>query len=360
MGRKCGSGQGSIFRQGKIWRGQIVLNGERRSVSGKTKKEVATKLAELRYKYDNNEYAKRSDLTFEKWRIQWLNEEASKTLSEESLFHVSKMFDRYVSKEINETMLQDLSRRKLEQLYEQRLSGLSSNTVRAFSVQMKRCLEAAVDSGILVSNPHDRVRMCKTRKPKKVFAYTSADQEKIVRQCKETHNGQHEIFYFLIGTGMRFGEAAALLWEDVDLETGAININKTTIHGIGGTVVKNSPKTDSGIRTIYVGDNVRIWLKGLYANATSEYVFPGKRGQAMPQSTAIRHWNELCDEINIQHQGMHALRHTWATRALEAGIDIKTVSNMLGHKNITTTMNTYQDVFDSQKIKAACTLNAQF
>lgn len=359
MGRKNGSGQGSIFRQGKIWRGQIVLDGERRSVSGKTKKEVATKLAELRFKYDNNAYAKRNDLIFKDWYERWLEEYASQTLSEESLFQIRKMFKRYVSDEIFGKPLQDINRRNLEQMYENRLSGLSSNTVRAFSVQLKRCLEAAVDSGILVSNPHDKVRMCKTRKPKKIYAYTSADQQKIVKYCKGSY-GKNGIFYFLISTGMRFGEAAALLWDDVDLETGAININKTTTRGISGTIVRDTTKTESGVRTIYVGENVLNWLKTLNSGATSRYVFPNKRGEVMPQSSAIRYWNDVCDEINIPHQGMHSLRHTWATRALEAGINVKTVSSMLGHKNITTTMNTYQDVFDAQKIKAACTLNAQF
>lgn len=359
MGRKNGSGQGSIFRQGKIWRGQIVLDGERRSVSGKTKKEVAAKLAELRFKYDNNEYAKRNDITLKEWRNKWLDEELSMSVSEESLSHIRKLMDRYISEKLDNMLLQNIDRRTLEQLYVDRLSGLSSNTVRAFSVQLKRCLGAAIDSGILVSNPHDKVRMCKTRKPKKIYAYTSADQQKIVKYCKGSY-GKNGIFYFLISTGMRFGEAAALQWDDVDLETGAINITKTTTQGIGGTVVKGSPKTDSGIRTIYVGENVLSWLKTLNSGATSRYVFPNKRGEVIPQSSAIRYWNDVCDEINIPHQGMHSLRHTWATRALEAGINVKTVSSMLGHKNITTTMNTYQDVFDSQKIKAACTLNAQF
>lgn len=80
----------------------------------------------------------------------------------------------------------------------------------------------------------------------------------------------------------------------------------------------------------------------------------------MNQANAVRAWTELQEKLGIKHQGMHALRHTWATRALEEGIDIKVVSQMLGHKNIITTMNLYQDVLDTEKQKAACTLNALF
>lgn len=359
MGRKTGSGQGSIFKQGNTWRGQITLNGKRKSVSGKTKKEVVKQLTDLKYQYDHNKYAERSDLTFGEWYAYWIKQEASKTMTEESLHYVQNMMDHYLTEDIRNTCIQDITKESLENLYDEKLSGLSINTVRAFSMRMKRCLEAAVDYGILVSNPHNKVRMCKARKPKKVFAYTDADQKKIVRYCKG-ECVKTGLFYFLIGTGMRFGEAAALTWDDVDLNTGAINIWKTTTRGFGGTIVRSSPKTESGVRVIYIGDNILDWLKKYHSKATDRYVFPSSRGGVLSQSTAIRWWGEICDELDIPKQGMHSLRHSWATRALEAGIDVKTVSNMLGHKSVITTMNTYQDVFASQKIKAACTLNAHY
>ena len=360
MGRTRGSGTGSIFKSGNRWRGQIILDGERKSISGKTQKEVADKLAELRTKYNYGEYAKRNDITLEEWYEYWLKTYASKTLSEESLRHIESMFKRYMTDEsIAKMRLQDICRRTLEAYYDQRFSEYSSNTINAFSVQLKRCLEAAKDSGILAKNPHEKVMICKGKSPKKVSAYSTADQKKIINLCKKGGAlNKYGIFYFLIGTGMRFGEAASLTWDDVDLETGMINITKTTVRVKGGTIVKDSPKTDAGNRTIFVGTNITKFLNTLNKQSTSKHIFPASNGDLLPQSTAVRYWHEVIKKADIPHQGMHSLRHTWATRALEAGVDIKTVSNMLGHKNVVTTMNIYQDVFDAQKIKAACTLDA--
>ena len=359
MGRRKGSGEGSIFKQGKKWRGQITINGERKSVSGDTKKEVADKLAEIRYKASHGEYAKRSDLTVYEWVNIWLNDYASKTLSEESLKHIRLMFDRYITEQLGAMKLQDITPAILNSFYQDRFSMYSVNTVRGFSTQFKRCFQTAVELELLVKNPHV-IQYAKYKPPKKVSSYTNADQQKIIEYCKKNKK-TCGIYYFLISTGMRFGEAAALTWTDVDLNSGEVRINKTTTMGIGGTIIKDSTKTPSGIRTIFIGPNIIDWLTSYKESyKTSEFVFPSRSGGVLSQSTAIRRWNQVLNDLNIPHRGIHSLRHTWGTRALEAGIDIKTVSAMLGHKNIITTMNVYQDVLDSQKKKAACTLDALY
>ena len=176
---------------------------------------------------------------------------------------------------------------------------------------------------------------------------------------------QVRLFYFLISTGMRFGETAALTWDDINITTGEIRINKTAVAIHGSMHIQDRPKTSAGVRTIFVGENVIEWLKWHKEQLDSEanyrnLVFPNQRYNITNQQNAIAAWNKIQKNLGIEHQGMHALRHTWATRALEEGIDIKVVSRMLGHKNIITTMNLYQDVLDAEKQKAACTLNALF
>ena len=73
-----------------------------------------------------------------------------------------------------------------------------------------------------------------------------------------------------------------------------------------------------------------------------------------------KRWQKVCATLDIEYQGVHSLRHTWATRALEKGIDVKVVSHMLGHKNVITTMNIYQDVLPAEKEKAAKQLDDLF
>ena len=176
---------------------------------------------------------------------------------------------------------------------------------------------------------------------------------------------QVRLYYFLISTGMRFGEAAALTWNDIDLTTGEIRINKTAVAIHGSMTIQDRTKTTAGTRTIFVGQNITEWLRWHKSTLDEEanyqnLAFPNQRYNVINQQNAVLAWTKLQEKLEISHQGMHALRHTWATRALEEGIDIKVVSQMLGHKNIITTMNLYQDVLDTEKQKAACTLNALF
>ena len=374
MGRHKGSGEGSIFKSGKYWRGQISLGGERRSVSGKTKKEVADKLATLRFQYNTGNYVERNDVTVQEWCEYWLKTRVRPRLAEQSFIRLEGLFRNHIYVMLGDRRLQDLTRKDLEEnyfivfrnksdkLYKQK--DYSHSTVNALSVQMKKCLQYAVDCDVLTKNPHNGVELHKLRPPKKISAYTSDDQEKIVVYCK-SGKPYERIFYFLIGTGMRFGETAALTWDDVNLKTGEVRINKTAVSVHGSMIIQEHTKTNAGTRTIFVGENITEWLKIHKQDLDSEanyrnLVFPNSRYNITNQANAIKAWGKICDKIGIEYRGMHALRHTWATRALEAGLDIKVVSQMLGHKNIITTMNIYQDVLDSEKRKAACTLNAQF
>lgn len=374
MGRTKGSGSGSIWKTNTGWRGQITLDGKRHSVSGKTKKEVIDKLADLRVKYNKGEYAKRNDITIREWCDYWITKKVEPNITEQSLIRLRGMFNNHVYPVIGNILLQNIDKQTMEEFYAkvfQQKKGknysehtYSHSTVNALSVQIKKCLQYAVDCGILQKNPHNGVELHKLRPPKKISAYSNADQEKIIAFCRKGSKN-HRIFYFLISTGLRFGEAVALTWDDVDLDTGKISITKTAVSIRGSMVIQDRPKTNAGIRTIFVGDNVRTWLQEEYNEQDHDanyrnLVFPNLRMNIMNQANAIKCWGNVCKTIGIEYQGMHSLRHTWATRALEKGVDVKTVSAMLGHKNVITTMNIYQDVLDLQKQKCADTMDMLF
>ena len=375
MGRHRGSGEGSIFKSGNLWRGQLTINGKRKSVSGKTKKEVADKLAELRVSANHGIYTERNDITVTEWVNYWLETKVKPKISEQSYIHLEALFRNHLLEVIGEVKLQEVTRALLEETYgitfqnksadkDYKIKDYSHSTVNALSVQMKKCLQYAVDCDILAKNPHNGVELHKLRPPKKISAHTSADQEKIISYCKDGLMYER-VYYFLIGTGMRFGETIALTWDDVDLKTGKISITKTAVSIHGSMEIQDRTKTSAGMRTIYIGENILEWLKWHKSTLDPEanyrnLVFPNTRYNIINQANAIAAWKKICSKLGIEYQGIHALRHTWATRALEAGLDIKVVSQMLGHKNVITTMNIYQDVLDTEKIKVACTLNAQY
>lgn len=374
MAKKRGSGEGSIFRYSNGWRGQLTLDGERISVTGKTKAEVVQKLSEIRTDHSRGQYVFESDITVAEWVDTWLQRKKDPMLQEQSMIRLRGLFDNHLLPALGDYKLQSLTPQLLEQKYAEIFQGktgktfkeptYSHSTVNSLSASFKKCLQVAVDEGLLMKNPHIGVTLHKLRPPKKISAYSTEDHAKIVQYTR--NNGPlNWIYYLLIATGMRFGEAVALTWDDVDLINKTIQINKTSVELHGSPVIQNHTKTSSGTRTLSIPDNVVDFLIEVKSTQEAELnyrnlVIPNTRYNITTAANTRRRWQKICAMLDIEYQGIHALRHTWATRALERGIDVKTVSTMLGHKNVITTMNIYQDVLPKHQSSAAEKLNDLF
>ncbi len=372
--KKKASGEGTIYRRGNSWRGQLTVNRKRLSFTGRTKQEVINEMAAVRTDILRGKYVFENDITVNTWVKHWLRTTMAQQLAEPSMIRLEGLFNNHLLPVLGEYQLQELTKPLLEEKYAeifQKKTGknykektYSHSTVNSLSASFKKCLQCAVDDGLLAKNPHNGVQLHKLRPPKKINAYSLADHRKIVEYCR--NNGWlYWIYYLLISTGMRFGESVALTWEDVNFKEKTIHINKTSVELHGSPYIQEHTKTESGMRTISISDNVVNFLKEVKKSLDSDLnyrnlVIPNTRYNIITSANTRRRWQRVCAMLEIPYQGVHALRHTWATRALEKGIDIKTVSDMLGHKNVITTMNIYQDVLQDHKQKAADTLNDLF
>lgn len=374
MTKKRSSGEGSIFRYNNGWRGQITLDGKRISVTGKTKGEVVQKLAEARTDYSRGVFVFSNDITVDEWIKVWLNKKMSPKLSPQSMIRLEGLLENHLVPALGAYKLQDLTKALLEQKYAEIFQSktgrgykdktYSHSTVNSLSASFKKCLQYAVDEGVLAKNPHNGVELHKLRPPKKINAYSLDDHNKIV-QFTRNNGPLYWIYYFLIATGMRFGEAVALTWDDVDLKARTIEINKTSVELHGSPIIQERTKTDSGTRIISISENVAEFLEEVQRSLDPDLnyrnlVLPNSRYNIITSANTNRRWQKVCAILDIPYQGVHSLRHTWATRALEREVDIKTVSNMLGHKNVITTMNVYQDVLIAHKKVVADKMNDLF
>ena len=367
-----GNGEGSIYRRNAGWRGQLKLGDVRLSFSGKTRTDVVRQMAEARADYDRGKFIFRNDVTVSEWVDLWLEKRKQPKLEEQSYIRLRALYNNHLLPAIGDCRLQDLTREFLEEKYAEifreksgkdyKETTYARSTVNALSSSFKECLAYAVDKKVLSENPHNGVELHKLRPPKKVSAHTREDQRKIVDFTK--NNGSlYWLFYLLIATGMRFGEAVALTWDDVDLKARTIHIHKTSVELHGSPYIQEHTKTAAGTRTISISDSVVAFLRMVKESQISDLnyrnlVIPNSRYNIITAANSRRRWQKVCAILDIEYQGIHALRHTWATRALEEGIDVKTVSAMLGHKNVITTMNIYQDVLPDHRDKAAMKLDA--
>ena len=177
-----------------------------------------------------------------------------------------------------------------------------------------------------------------------------------LREAKES--GVFEMYYIELATGLRRGELLGLKWEDLDLEQGTLRVQRQ-VSRINGEVVEAPLKTKNSYRTISLGtDAVGILKEQRKKCGSSEYVFPSPTGGPISPDSVIQMLHRVLKRAGLPKVRFHDLRHTFATVALQNGVDIKTVSGMLGHYSVGFTLDTYAHVTTQAQREAAKTMGS--
>lgn len=192
-------------------------------------------------------------------------------------------------------------------------------------------------------------------RPLKLFSLE--DQRLILRAVLENPTPRAFGIYLTLASGMRIGELCALRWADIDVRAGVIRVQRTLSRvclpgrtGLGTEIVIGSPKTPSSLREIPISDNLMTLIPKIASGRKGDdYVLTG--GPKPTEPRAYRYFfNVFQDQLGIPRRNFHALRHSFATRCIEAGFDAKTVSVLLGHASINTTLELYvHPGFDKKK-----------
>ena len=221
--------------------------------------------------------------------------------------------------------------------------GLSANTVNGVITLLKTSLQRAVSVGVAGRQYSDFIVRPKTRE-KQVECFSKDEQKKIERYVFDKNKPKLLGIVFCLYTGLRIGELLALTWEDVDLSKGIICVSKSCHDSWeNGEYVKviDEPKTESSMRIIPFPKQLLPRLKELKKLTKSGYVIGGEHVHGAQVRSYQKTFETLLKKLKIPHKGFHSLRHTFATRALECGMDVKTLSEILGHKNPTVTLKRY-------------------
>ena len=220
--------------------------------------------------------------------------------------------------------------------------GLSVNFVNTVISVIQNSLKTAYMVGITTEYVANKIKRPQT-KEKQVDCFSVQEQKKIetyVLCCKKD-----KLFgvVLCLYTGLRIGELLALTWSDIDFGKGLLFVSKTCHDGNDGQNhirIIDSPKTVHSRRVIPLPKQILPHLKSLKKRSCSDYVIADGDKPVFVRSYQ-RTFELLLKKLDISHKGFHSLRHTFATRALECGMDVKTLSELLGHKNATITLNRY-------------------
>ena len=378
---KNGNGEGSIYKdKNGRWRGQVQLPSadgrvHRKYFYGKTRKEVADKVAELTQQLKGNTYIEPSKVTLYEWLCDWLDTYCKTEVRMTTYIN----YETYIHKHIKETIggyrLCDINTIIIQQFYNEKAKngrldgtgGLSPKTMKNIHDMLHRALDKAVQLDMILKNPSEYAVLPKRRKPDMRF-FTVEEQQRLQEAIKG-HRLEMPILIALY-TGIRLGELLGLMWKNVHLDLNGqsyIRIVQSAIRTLNidtesdtrTSLTISDPKTKNSIRTIPLLPDIaarlaEFRLKQQMLRIENGYpdndlVFTTTIGTLMDSSDFQRDFKKILKTNGIRVINVHGLRHTFATRALESGMSVKTLSKILGHSNVGFTLDTYAHVTEQLK-----------
>ncbi|PQA89838.1 Site-specific recombinase XerD [Chryseobacterium piscicola] len=237
-------------------------------------------------------------------------------------------------------------------------SGLSHKTVKDILIVIKMILKFGAKNKWLSYVPFD-IQFPTEREKHIVEVLTKSDQKKIMNYIQEHFTFRNLGVYICLSAGIRIGEVCALTWEDIDTDSGVISINRTIQRiyvieeGSRKTeLILDTPKTKNSIREIPMSKDLLRILKPFKKIVNSSFFVLTNDAKPTEPRTYRSYYKNLMKELNMPELKFHGLRHSFATRCIESNCDYKTVSVLLGHSNISTTLNLYVHPNMEQKKKA--------
>ncbi len=372
MAKRRPSGDGMVRkREDGRWEGRIVVghknNGNPiyRYVLAKTQSELTQKLHNMIEIYRDADLSEECNMLLSEWLEKWINEYITCYVRPNTLFSYTAMIKNQINPHLGNRPLSALTTQEIQKFYNAiKKNGrvkfdkkhgpeLADSMVRKVHLMLHEALDMAVKQRLLVSNPTNGTTLPKNNyAPKQILNDEQLD--KFMNQIRQDEKW-HDFFYTEITTGLRKGEICGLRWEDFDENRGTLKIKRSIGKTINGVMLIGETKTETGSREILLPPSTADLLRQRKVNSHSEWIFPDLRDIEKPMNPqcAYGRLKTILKQAGLPSIRFHDLRHTFATMALENGMDIKSLSTMLGHISSETTIDIYSHVTDTMRQQAA-------
>lgn len=354
-------GQGISQRKDGYYVGRYTSkNGKRIQKLFLKVKECQKWLADNQYLDAHSNIDFPHDMLVSAWYDYWISVK-EKTVRPNTVRNYRERYNKNISPVIGNKLLKEVNTIHCQKIMSNMAEeGYRTSTICQTRIALYNMLDYAYQNDIILKNPCNKLVKSDIGKPsEKKVALTIEEQKKF---CREIIGCSYEYQYlFILQTGLRTGEMVGLKWDDIDFRKKSMTISRTMEYRNSTKEWRTGePKSKSGYRTIPLTDEaIRILKLQKKKNQSFSFisfewkdtVFLCKKGTPVKNSTYDTMLFKVCKKAEIHQFAMHVLRHTFATRCIEAGMMPKTLQTILGHSNIGITMNLYVDTKEEQKQK---------
>ena len=393
MAKKKSNGEGTIYQIKSGWASQITIGHDpitgkltRKYFSANTKKALILKIDEYKSSRITGTYIEPSKLTVKDWLELWLETYKKNNVSPKTYDEIEYQVNSHIIPSLGHILLQSLKTEDIQKMYNNKFDngkldgsgGLSAKTIKHFHTALRQALNKALDLGYIPKNPSVNCELPKDIKLKKEYL-SIEEQVKVFKSINSTDRYELAIL-FDFGTGLRQGELIALTWNDIDFDKENINVNKSystsknrdlNISNKYVNTIK-APKNKSSNREIPIPKSFVPLLKKHKLNMIEEnlaagrnndlynIVFQSRNGTHLNPKNIDRSWRKLLRKTQIEHIPLHGIRHSFASRLAEAGVNPAVAQQLLGHSSISTTLTIYTHISQDLKRSAAIAIDNLF
>lgn len=376
------NGDGSIYqRSDGRWCASIQTGTNEKGkpvikyLYAKSEREVKSKLKQYKILMLTSPEELKKSPTLDEFCLSWLYNVRGNILKPASFDRLECTINNHILPNIGHIEINELTSMQIQELVINKMlkSGLSHSSIKKAYNAINSCLKYAVKIKGIKDNPAEDIEVPSIHKfmAKELRFLNDEEIKQFKKVCISQYSNNKYVYplgygmILILNTGIRLGEALALKWGDVDFNNKTLTVDKNFVmavdrskseHNNKRTLIKqNSTKTQSGNRVIPLNVNAidaLTNLKTIRYFGDSSYILSTKENKPNKPRNFCRTYESILKAAGIEHCGIHTLRHTFASKLFEKGVDAKTVSELLGHSDVSITYNTYIHLIKKQKANA--------